>query len=614
MASQKDISSTEKLLNVIRQDSKNSRPGSPPPPGGAAPTVNAGRRLPSFKSREVVGVEIQEKYLNVVRMARSGSEWKAVQAFCASIPDNTRPGSREFEGFLRNQLKGIQGIKKARIWAMIPDSKGEIWHARVPPVKKDIPNAVFWSAKKERGFDENKVVFDYRLQGETTDSGGRKMLAMACTAPREEIDLLQKAFSGAGFSLEGITLSSFAMHNLFVNGWMETGGETFAVLYIDQHNAYIDIHDSTGLLLSRVIKTGLESMLESIFQHQSEAQMPQFRMPDETTPETTGPVPAEMDRKDALDLIHSLESMDSQPTEGREFSPERVMEMIQPALERLLRQVERTMDHSVNVQGNPSPARLYLCGRLAPAGPVPEYFQEQLGLTAEALDPLHPSSPRASALIHSLNRNERVFLAPATGLAISDNAYTPNFLFTAAHREKEKIQKRNGSLAAAAVIAVFLAAGGYWLHLDQELDRARQDTAALQQELAGFSPRITPEMVQSRLDNLEQESEVLKSYSRKFVPVAAMRELSAVTPDNIRLLNVRMEMDGSRDPRDGVLVVEGFIRGEEFRFETFLSSYLHRLRASPLFRGTELSHREAESVGAQEKVLRFVINVDFEQV
>jgi hypothetical protein len=114
-------------------------------------------------------------------------------------------------------------------------------------------------------------------------------------------------------------------------------------------------------------------------------------------------------------------------------------------------------------------------------------------------------------------------------------------------------------------------------------------------------------------DYLERTTR-LRQYAQKFVPVAVLSELSAITPPHIRLLNLRMET-GQHDARQArFLVVDGFIKGEGINFETHLSSYLFRIRNSPLFADTTIQTSNTVNFESEGQVLRFVININLKQV
>ena len=612
MVTEKDISSTEKLLDVIRKGADDRASGlSEAADLGAGPEHPAtGREKKglSFRARAVVGVEILEDGLRLVKMAKAGNNWRAEQALAVSTKTPASLDSPEFIAFLKQSLQRIDGIKKACIWAMIPTEKGEVWQVNVPRVKKDIYNAVFWTAKREKKFDESTTAFDYRILGETTESGAKKMAAEVFTAPREEIHLLKKAFARAGFSLDGITLSSFALQNLFASRRIDPGDEAFAVLFIGQESSSIDIHRENRMLLSRVIKTGRNSMVEAILDEPAMADTAGANPYGHVAGATVSPA-----RARASGLITRLEEGD-QIAAGASDALADVFTMIRPALERLARQVERTIDHSFNVLGNPSPTRLYLCGRLAGAPGVVDFFQEQIGLKVQVPDPLHPAMPHVAPGITSLKAHERIALVPAAGLAMSSDDKTPNFLCTAQDREKQRIAKRNGALVGMGFLAAALITGIFLFQTRQELAQARLQDKQFEQKLNERAPLLTATQINRMAADYLKRASVLRGYAQKFVPVAVLSELSAITPPNIRLLNVRLEMEGSEANQTRFVVVEGFIKGDDISFETHLSSYLFRIRNSPLFGDTAIQNSKTVDFESEGQVLRFVININLKQV
>jgi Tfp pilus assembly PilM family ATPase len=600
LADHKSISSTEKLLDVIREGAQNPdhahyAVGAPQDSGGKAFSGRRKISLP-FGSRPVVGVEILEDSIRLVKMSRAATHWKANVAFSAYLKHGLTPESPEFPSFLRNFLKNVQGIKKAEIWALIPAYKGEVWQINVPMVKKDLYNAVFWTAKKEKNFDEKTTYFDYRILGEITANGAKKISTEVFIAPREDIDFLRKVFAKAGFTLHGVTLFSFALRNLFLTKRIDPGDGAFTVLFIGRDSSNIDVYRGDNVVLSRVIKAGTSGMVEALLDTQGGIDL-------------SGDSPPPPDNEWAMELISRIEGEDLSQDDSRE----EIFTAITPYLERLARQVERTIDHSVNVLGNPTPKVLYLCGSLTTAPRISDFFQEQLGLAVQVLDPLSPSMPSVSPGITSLIKSERMSLVSAASLAMSSNDYTPNFLYTAMDRQRQKTAKRAGAFAVIFMLAVLVMTGLYWYHSGRELAKARQQTAALKQELNQFSPQVTGEDVTLFAGEYVKKNSLLRDYTRRLISASVMSELSANTPGNIRLLSVRLDMGRPEAKAAGLAVVEGFVSGENIGFETYLSSYLFGLRNSPLFEDTVIHSSGFEELEGKGRVLRFVINVTLKQ-
>jgi Tfp pilus assembly PilM family ATPase len=609
VATENEVSSTEKLLDVIRKSP--GAAGSDPSSGGEAAKrigeakPNPGKMGFGLRARAVVGVELLENGLRAVKMVKDGSTWRAEQAVTATLKAPAAFGSDEFIAFVQQTLQRIEGIRNARLWTRMPAGQGEIWQIHVPPVKKDLHQAVFWTAKREKGFNENTTLFDYRILGEATDSGAKKLTVEVFSVSRQDLNNLKKIFNKAGYPLAGITLSSFALANIFAGRCIDPGPDPFAVLAIDEESSTIDIHQQDRLLLNREIKTGLDSMLAAILED------PSHPAPAPQAPSGGPPAPIQQARM----MIHRLEEGPFSETGAHPSeSDETILAMIHPALERLARQVERTIDHCQNVMGYSAPRQLYLCGRLASAPAVVAFFEEQLGLATLALDPLNPAVAPVAPDIASLDRWEQIALASTAGLAMSRNRITPNFLFTARDRETRKISKRNGAMMGSGLLALAAITGIFLIQGRLALSEAARQVRQIEEKLDARKPLLTIEGINQMAADYRERVATWRSYPPKFLPAAVLSELSAITPPVVQLLNMRLEMNRPEVGQSRFLVLEGIITGEASSFETQLSSYLFRLRNSPLFAETTIESSETVPFESEGQVMRFVINVNLKQV
>ena len=105
MSSPKDISSTEKLLDLIRSD---EQPGEEPDALPAFAPKKAGRGNISkfFAKKSVsVGMDIGHDELKLVKVNRpSGGKWKLLDYRKVPIKAGMSRGAPEFAGFLRSEL------------------------------------------------------------------------------------------------------------------------------------------------------------------------------------------------------------------------------------------------------------------------------------------------------------------------------------------------------------------------------------------------------------------------------------------------------------------------------------------------------------------------------
>ena len=627
MVNEKEISSTERLLHVIR---RSGDAGEGLQTESSAPTAAAQqdkKRRPFFSTREFIGVEIFRDRLNLVRTGRGKRGWQILDAASIPLPEGITLEHSEFPFFLKTHLENVLRSRRTDIWVCLPPSRGEVWTAQVPRLKKGLTNAVYWSARKEKTFNETEYFFDYRIKDEILDQGTQKLVAEVCIASSREIRQYERIFSEIGHPLAGITLPAFSLENLFVHKWIDPGEDPYAVLYIGEDASYIDIRGRQTSLFNRVIKTGRDSLLDSLITGYSRHGLEEESLElQEEQPEGADENQAALRRQQASQRLKQ-EANRSRKQEENMVSADpnaagpyqQLFDMLRPALERLARQMERTIDHSVNVLSHPAPARIYICGAVSFLPRLAEFFNEQLGIPAVIMDPLAPlpeSPPEAAPLPDD---GERLSLVSTAALALPSEK-TINFLHTAADMDKEREALRNTNVVAAACAILFVLTGAWWWTAGYELKQAQDQTSQIRQELDQYSPRIQTEDLARLAADLEKKKQQLQRYSQRLQPAAVLKALNQLTPEPVKLLHVRMlpgpdagGTDG-KSKAGGSLTVEGFVRSAPSLFETHLTGYLLKLRRSIIFERSSIVKSSPDTLSTGEDVYRFTLTIDLRQV
>ena len=235
----KDITSTERLLDIIRNKKDVS---SPEPFNASAIDKKKGRfrftspRIVPARKSVNVGVDIGHEFLRMVKAERSSdNKWELLDCKSVSLTHIASRESQEFVNFLRSELTLFCGPDTdLSLWVNMSAARVNVRHIIIPKVpKKQIDNAVYWTIKKETPFDEKDTVFDFEIQGEVIDQGVSKWLTMVYTASREEIENNKRLFVRMGLPLTGISITPFAIQNIFKTGWIPTAVEdTVASLFI----------------------------------------------------------------------------------------------------------------------------------------------------------------------------------------------------------------------------------------------------------------------------------------------------------------------------------------------------------------------------------------------
>ena len=630
MARNDDISSTEKLLDVIRGDktTADKTPGVSDNTLSTKEAKSISKKIKPFQKSITVGVDIGYHDLRLAKVKQvSHKEWKLLGFMKAPLEPQIPKESPEFPDFLKSTLTKFCGSsKKIKLWTLMPAAQVEIYHFRIPKVaKKQIANTVYWTLKKETSFSENGTIFDFEVQGNVIEKGIHKTAVVVCTVSKEEVEKIQTLFSKSGFPLTGLTIAPFANQNLLRTKWISPVEETIAGLYIGRDSSRIDIFHQGNLGLARAIKTGINSMIESLMEginKSKEGISIEIKMPereDTSTPDSSKE-DLHMNIDEARKVLLSL-SPDSPPlTEtdpGFHLKEEQIFEMIQPAIERLTRQIERTFQHYSETLGNERVEKIIFSGGLNDYRPLINYIGDQLGIDNDIVDPLDPGNPFLNDILPPDSVSERLSFALAVGLALSDNSHTPNLIFI--YKDKEKLagisRINRGTLVAFIFIMAICSGIFLWQGHTAELKKAKIDQ--LHKELLQYSPEVDQNLIMLMADKVKRKHKDLKEYSKKYLAMAVISDLAMRTPSNIRLRSITADFGSitedktTKEKTKGTpkaLVVDGIILGDRGMLESSLAGYIIKLESSPIFSKLSIIKSNLEH-NEEREALHFILNI-----
>ena len=577
MSGTNDINSTEKLLNVIRgkdQDSFVAKGKTVLPLPKKKPAKKANLVLPRLfnnQKRYTVGIDIGKEFIRLAKTVKA-SDGKPVLVDQKIVKYNllTSKDSPEFKSLLKSSLVAFCGtLNDCSIWTMMSASDVNVHHLKIPRVpKKQLENVIYWTAKKENPVDEKEFFFDFEMQGEIIDQGIPKFSVMVYTVPKAEVEKVKSIFTEIGVTLAGITIAPFAIQNIFRTKWMKVSEATFASLFIGYDFSRIDIYHKENLVMTRGIKTGISSMTEEIA---------------DAISEKTGKV--SVDREEARKILFSLVDPDTSKLKetdiGFDLKEEDKFAMITPALERLSRQVERTLEHYASAAGAQRVEKLFVSLAMNVYNPILNYISDQLGTKAEHFDPFKQQS--AHAVAESLKLSEKVSLVPVLGLALSDNSRTPNAVFNYKDKNLEASAKRinRGIFIAFAAMLIIC----FTVLIYQVIEASNQSTNlnALNKELSQFDPNLAPEKISALKERVKAKKEFSKQYAQRYLGLATIGDISMLTPDNIHLIKLKIST-GKTPPKENAdktatakeisddVILEGVLYGDRKMLDQYVTN------------------------------------------
>ena len=553
-----------------------------------APKIKPARQRPrlfSFGKAACVGVDISQAEIVCVKLRGHDADFAVLGAQTAAVPAGMEPGSPEFVALLQRTLAALCGAGPApTIWAAAHSARANLQFVTIPKVaSRQVDNAVFWTAKKEMGFDEAGVVFDFERRGEIAEKGVTRLGAMAYTTPRDAITTIKSDFAKAGFPLTGLTLEPFAHQNLFRRHVISRGAPgAVANLHVGQHWSRLEIFSNGDLMFVRVIKTSMSGMelavLEALDARTIVAgSTPEAPMrapapteppahPEEMVldldalggedlgltleidsapaPQPTPQIQPAAPRKPAVQAepVHARELLealiygcltfdDCHPGYGLELDD--IMEMLRPVASRLVRQVEMTLKHYRESLGHDPVVRLTVSGALGGSELFLGFISDHIGLPCAPLDVLAGRALPPDMALGA--RTPPSVYSQALGLALSGLDVTPSTFFT--YRERAAVRTSRfleqtvlvGLAAVLATMALFSFAA---LSKRHDLERDRD---ALLSQIAAFGGGLDAAALARRSQELRTKVEGMQAYAARNHIVGVWEEALALAPEGVAL-------------------------------------------------------------------------------
>lgn len=501
-------------------------------------------------------------------------------------------GSLEYVTALRDALKAFCGSPKGlSIWTALGKDVGAIHRVRIPRIgKEQIPGAIFWALKREEPFEDEATVIDFELDPEPPAQDTAQLSATGFLAPREEVDRVAKIFSQAGFPLSGIALPLCALQNLFRSRILKQDGSSAVLSRIGMKSTQVSVMDKGRLVMTRSIPVSLLSLAESLTK---ELQPPPTLLQAKTL--VLGPGTAAGDPK----------------TESS-WNEDEVIAILFPALQRIARQIERTIKYYHTTANPEGPVSVYLAGPMAANQRLMNCVATELANESIVINPFASATAKSSDHTPK-GKAEQAAFTQAYGLALSGRGETPNLIGTYKDRERIKRTEQVNRAIFAFFLIMTTACGIFYGWQRTQLSELRNDEGRLSSSSGAERIEINQAALLTAIADLRVQRSQMEETARQYEGVALLTEINQVTPDHVRLLQLSARIGNSgqeeRQTPPRQLRMEGVVSGERASLEILLAAYQTRLERSPLLQNIRIDEsrvRNTES-GAQ---LSFVLNAD----
>jgi Tfp pilus assembly PilM family ATPase/cell division protein FtsB len=609
---------------------------------------------------KVCGISLSARHLTVSLLRRSDASVQASGRY--NFGPDQRPGEAGSAAFLSDCLERVVGPSNgAEYWAVLRSSDVDLNVLSVPKLSGDkLDAAVFWSLQKDKKFTESEYVLDYLVMGPTNDAPEPRLDVLTCLARKADVDALAELFRAAGTVLTGITVVPAALLNLYRRPNLPGSFHLAANVHVETDYSAIGLYTAGRLVFSRFIRSGAGGMTDDLVEHFRLLSRPtitdihdidlELPLPGtEPLPEglagllgegqgdalPDAPAPAQPITPVAAVAVLQHALLGGPEPQGlaeeHHLSSSQVMQIIAPAIERMGRQVERTLEYFASTTQMRCDG-LHFSGEIFGSPEVVQALGGQLGYPAAAFD--------ATAILGTpegkVPATRRMSLAPSIAAALCQPDRGINLLSNYKRRTAQEMKQRVNRFILLGVAAVMLviAAIGLWFELDARAKRT--ELAQANTELLALGPTIEDEQLASALQSFKTRKGALTRASSRMAGPAMLAELARRTPPQVKIMTLSVDTQakpaasapgpGAPAPAptpapapaagapasgaaNALVVLEGIVTGEQNSFESLLSRYMLDLQSSPLCVSLTVNHSSVRELPGEGQVLFFVLHL-----
>jgi len=599
--------------------------------------IRFGRAMKPFS----IGVSISGPCLCLAAVKHSNGALAAARRFPME-PDQA-PGEKGFPAFLNRCLDALGfATASADLWAVLRSSDLDLNVLSVPKLSgSKLDAAVYWTLQKDKKFADAEYVLDYLPLGPTAGAQEPRLDVLTCLARRADVDRLQAAFAEAARPLTGITAIPNSFLALYRQPGAPSGHALAANIHVEPDFSAIGLYTKDRLLFSRFIRSGAGSMAEALSEYFQDLAKPQTDALDalelplpgssEANEDAGHAPPPPLDSAQAQELLRHVLLGAPRPDFAREehlLTPEEMLGIISPAIERLARQVERTLEYFASSQQVRCDA-LHLSGEIFGSQAIAQALASQLGFTPAPFDPV--AALRAGA--EHAPVQDRMALAPALAAALAQPGKGINLMANYKVRTAQEAKSMVTRTILLGLAGLMLLMGAAGVVLEQSNTAKRKELEVLKAQAASLGPLADEGTLKLTVEQYKLRQDALRLASARLLAPAALADITRRAPANIRILTLTADYPAPEETKpaapplpgqpqapaqpqgtgasagQGAVVIEGVVMGDRAGFDAALSRFIIDLQGSPMFQMPVVNESGLKELGEGGQVLYFVMRL-----
>lgn len=450
---------------------------------------------------------------------------------------------------------------------------------------RELRDAIFLRLDKYSPFTLDESILDFTVISDIREAGMVRDNVMVVAARRDVVSEHIATFKKAGLEPTTISVIPFALVST---------ARRFARIRADEVLCMVDIGSQfTNIVFIRNQKLDLTRTITIAGNAITEAMSVALAT-------DAGELSLSLTESEELKKQYGIPQLDSTEKLPSGIPTKHLLTLQEPILQRLLAEINRSIDYYRREFTVPGINRILLCGGGACLKNLPEYISSNIGITTELFDPFRT---------HNLYRRDRPFteglgtrLVGVLGLLFDTAAV--NLL----PKELKSLRARKSDVkkvaAAALLVIPILIAINFILAFQSNVKT--RNVATFKQKLKALEI-INADYydLKSDISELEAKKKTLQEVvgtQSNLIPI--LRQLSYYVPNNIQLKLFSLTKEKG-------IRITGVVSGQQFLLDLDLTQFMIQLEGLSYFKNVKLVNKTRTNL-AGETVLDFELNSEIE--
>lgn len=378
-----------------------------------------------FGSSATVGIDIGSSIVKVVQLKKSG---RGIELEKLGIAD-VYPGGDKSLGKDNIKMLKINAVKKAMDSAKInakfaiSSVGGEsiiVRYIQLPEMpEEELKNALRWEAEEYIPFPIDEVNLDSVILGKAGDTQAGKVNILLVSAKKDLVNDHIDIIRNVGLSPLIVDVDSFAFLNCFEMNYQPSPNDIIALINIGAEVTSINIYVNGSSRFSRDINIAGDALTSAIQNKMGgdflKAESIKIQEGAPFKEETFDETPSDTS---FIDTIRGTVAKITGDDLGDDTMDVISQKVIKNTLGNLINEIRRSIQFFENQSNGQNVQKVVLGGGTSKLKNIDKYFEKELGLTTEIIDPLKKINVIERNVDKELLKNSRELLSVSIGLAL----------------------------------------------------------------------------------------------------------------------------------------------------------------------------------------------------